>query len=956
MASIPHVVLRLIQWLVAVRAADILDLDETFVSTAQKTRAVYEVSPYYGTTLGGTRLSIVGEVRASISACIRGWCCRRPTPRRHCRRVRFPSDNVLASVGPHSTSTLRPASPAHSQGFATNHFDGSNSVAVGSDSHGYVACDVIEGACSVDCGSAWRVVCDTGAWFSDADVGALDVVLTIDESTETHVVTCAGCFRYRATSHASTPKLTRIAPRHAPAGGVLELRGEALGGSIDDYRNIYVGDGRPPQGGNIDTGDTNTHAICRPDALNLAIDEVTGEVDGDSLPVMAEDAIVGHGSPITADLVYCSLGEFEAGSYNVSAFLSTVARDGYGGLTANAATGLSRDANGVVHALQYFPTIASVVPVGGSLEGGTTLTIAGGGFPLDPADAVVTIGGVRCRVATSTLETITCVTGDLYPRDNKGLPEPHYVAEETWAKAAATGKYYIAYDEHSKRTFGGDRLARASLVVDNNATATRATARGPWRSVSLLAELTDVVERDYLVADACDSLACEPSWISFAPPNLTLAGVYEIAVHVPPFDAEAEGCSTRARNAAVLVRDAARGYVLHNVSMMGGGEEARGGGGWRLLGNFTLTAGAGPRHAAVVIDSLGADGCVIADAVRYVRVNASMAGGCTDPLAANYDLSAPLNGFDDGSQFSACLYVGGRGLTQRAWSMMAPEYRDGSWERNLDTRAPYDMSVGCTAPPLNSTGWIDKGCKDGYCGRHAPCLLDPETGASAGSAASAAALGAAGAFCCLTNDHWGCDPTWNSADPDGWVTVLKQDTDDALFEPDEWRKNAHGGAHGQRTFAILDDLEAMRNLETSQLELRLKWPGMEGLFEPMHWTQDVNPVTMWIEEAYSGEELDIKYACVSCPYYSYNYWGGLEYNNDQALLDGSVGNTNWFFAVGAIETHDDGIPGPYEHVDDDIGYYGALTQARSSYNNNTYQHKHATFLFLWRSGRARSAA
>ena len=41
-----------------------------------------------------------------------------------------------------------------------------------------------------------------------------------------------------------------------------------------------------------------------------------------------------------------------------------------------------------------------------------------------------------------------------------------------------------------------------------------------------------------------------------------------------------------------------------------------------------------------------------------------------------------------------------------------------------------------------------------------------------------------------------------------WVVVLKQDTDDEHFEPDEWRKNAHGGARGQKTFAILDDLEA----------------------------------------------------------------------------------------------------------------------------------------------------
>ena len=263
----------------------------------------------------------------------------------------------------------------------------------------------------------------------------------------------------------------------------------------------------------------------------------------------------------------------------------------------------------------------------------------------------------------------------------------------------------------------------------------------------------------------------------------------------------------------MLVRDAVRGYVLHNVSM--GGDAAV----WRPLGNFTLATGAGPRHAAVVIDTLGADGCVVADAVRWVRVNASMDGGCADPLAANYDPSAPLNGYDghpyddDGAQFSACLDVGGRGLTQRARSAMAPDYRHSSWVKDLDMREPYATGYGCDAPALNSTGWIEDGCKDGFCERHVPCLVDPATGATVGDAAGAAALGVGGAFYCLTNDHWWCDPTWDSAiptsdeDDEGWVVVLKQDTDDQLFEADEWRKNAHGGAHGQRTFAILDDLE-----------------------------------------------------------------------------------------------------------------------------------------------------
>ena len=71
-------------------------------------------------------------------------------------------------------------------------------------------------------------------------------------------------------------------------------------------------------------------------------------------------------------------------------------------------------------------------------------------------------------------------------------------------------------------------------------------------------------------------------------------------MHVPAFDALAEGCAARAPAAPVVVRDAARGYVLANVSM----EHA----GWQVLGNFSLVAGAGPRHAAVVIDTLGAAG------------------------------------------------------------------------------------------------------------------------------------------------------------------------------------------------------------------------------------------------------------------------------------------------------------------------------------------------------------
>ena len=137
---------------------------------------------------------------------------------------------------------------------------------------------------------------------------------------------------------------------------------------------------------------------------------------------------------------------------------------------------------------------------------------------------------------------ITCVTGDLDPADNRGLPAPHYVVDDD--ASASAGKYYIAYDEHASRTFQGDALARASIVVDDDDQAVNATTRGAWRTVKsgTLSATTLVADSGagYKVADGCASLACEPAWLSFAPSNLTLAGVYELAVHVPAFDAEAE--------------------------------------------------------------------------------------------------------------------------------------------------------------------------------------------------------------------------------------------------------------------------------------------------------------------------------------------------------------------------------------------------------------------------------
>ena len=116
----------------AARAADILDLGDTNVVTAETRRAVYSVSPSESTALGGARVHIIGE------------------------------------------------------GFATDIFDGSNAVAIGSDAKGWVACDVIEGACTVDCGGDKKIVCDTRAWHADTMSGWKDVWVRVEDTVASY--------------------------------------------------------------------------------------------------------------------------------------------------------------------------------------------------------------------------------------------------------------------------------------------------------------------------------------------------------------------------------------------------------------------------------------------------------------------------------------------------------------------------------------------------------------------------------------------------------------------------------------------------------------------------------------------------------------------------------------------------------------------------------------------------
>lgn len=659
--------------------------------------------------------------------------------------------------------------------------------------------------------------------------------------------------------------MTKVSPRHAMAGDVVTFFGQNLGHSVVDYRMIYVGVGRPPQGGNINDGSsasTTTHAACRADDLNLAVNPDSGEVDSFSLPIMVEDAIIGtlahfyvakalarsgHDSPIKEDQVNCYLGDFAAGSYNITAFMGTSVRTALGGLTAIYATNVSRDAYGEYYTIQYFPHVDKVFPSFGSVAGGTLLKITGGGFSDNLDEVHVTIRGVECKVESSTLVEITCRTGN-YTKV--------YLAED-----------FVPEFEASDPSVNNDTIGWT--LGDEDAV----NVQGRWSRVK-----SDYAGHSggYLEAPGCHVPPCGSSWVVLAPENVSFDGAYAFWLEVPAnVDGAGASCDFGqgiARNIVVLVADAMRGYVPINVSLANAVEK---GNSTIFLGKFMVSAGKfDGRRGAVIVDTMGAEGCIVVDGATARRVGPISGGNCSDPLAENFDHTA--TGTED------CLYLGGRGMLQKTWSLLAPKYRDKTWFKNVEKLNAYasvlsDGSIKrCDAPNNESLYNSSNGeTYDSKCG-------DRE-------------------YCCLTNDFYGCDAVWDSADEDGWVDVLRQDTKQGrLFQVDEWRRNAHDRNH--ENYAILDEIEEVRinpracgedqsrvadapvrrrpyvmytrwlvEILHSGIEFKLDWPGTT--YEYMHFAQQMNPTQFnaYTKSEQYNEELGLKEEYV--PYYSFDYWG-----------------------------------------------------------------------------------
>ncbi len=158
---------------------------------------------------------------------------------------------------------------------------------------------------------------------------------------------------------------------------------------------------------------------------------------------------------------------------------------------------------------------------------------------------------------------------------------------------------------------------------------------------------------------------------------------------------------------------------------------------------------------------------------------------------------------------------------------------------------------------------------------------------------------------------------------------ILEDMETKFFEGAEWAKvfehNNHGGTV---LFTSLTEclksntpdknsklylLDYLKNTD-NKYEFLLQYPD-DVSNQYNRWIQNNNPCNEFVPTTTAGDGTADGYTAVHIDWNGH-YWGGLtrhiqtvtETNFGSCYLSGSVGHTNWFFAIGARNKHGAGIP------------------------------------------------
>ena len=134
----------------------------------------------------------------------------------------------------------------------------------------------------------------------------------------------------------------------------------------------------------------------------------------------------------------------------------------------------------------------------------------------------------------------------------------------------------------------------------------------------------------------------------------------------------------------------------------------------------------------------------------------------------------------------------------------------------------------------------------------------------------------------------------------GWTKLLYHDGNGGMFanKSDALEKNVDD--HTEDLYSIIFLLEHFKR--DNKFEFWIRYPDIDGVTGGNHWTQTSNPLSELIS-GYTAIQED----------HTASYWGGVEPSNpSDALIDGSVSHTYWYYAIGSYNTHGGAtsFPGP----------------------------------------------
>ena len=138
----------------------------------------------------------------------------------------------------------------------------------------------------------------------------------------------------------------------------------------------------------------------------------------------------------------------------------------------------------------------------------------------------------------------------------------------------------------------------------------------------------------------------------------------------------------------------------------------------------------------------------------------------------------------------------------------------------------------------------------------------------------------------------------------GWTLIMNHSVAAGTFDNDTDAAEKNVGLPNEDLYSIIKHLENLRR--DGKFEFWLYYSELDGAAGGNIWTQTSNPNT----------ELIANYVMIQEDHTS-NYWGGIENSSSgSTFIDGSVGHSNWYYAIGSNANYGgaSSIPGPGSNI------------------------------------------